>query len=86
MDIEEALRLTDLEKSYFGVELDDNERFAAALMAFKGLDSLIAGQGSPTATLEHIKTDHFSCLLKLIGREFQEVLNSRLEGGRWKTN
>lgn len=86
MNIEEALRLVEAENNYFSIEEDSNERFAAALLAFKGLDSLIAGQYSPTATLDHIKSDHLTCLLRLIGREFQEVLNSRLEGGKWKTN
>jgi hypothetical protein len=86
MDIKEALRMVEAENSYFGIEEDSNERFAAALMAFKGLHSLIAGQHSPSTTLDHIKSDHLTCLLRLIGREFQEVLNSRLEGGKWKTN
>jgi hypothetical protein len=86
MNIEEALRLADLENSYFGIEEDANERLASALMAFKAINGLLAGHNSPAATLEHVKIDHFSCLLRLVGREFQEVLNSRLEGGKWKTN
>ncbi len=86
MTLEEALRLTEAENSYFNADEDNNERLASALMAFKALDSLVAGQSSPATTLEHVKSDHLSSLLRLIGREFEEVLKGRQEGGLWKTN
>jgi Trk K+ transport system NAD-binding subunit len=85
MNIDEALRLAEAQNTSFGIEEDNNERFANALMAFRAVDSLLSS-GTPRSTLENVRIDDFSMLLRLIGHEFQEVLNSRLEGGRWKTN
>jgi hypothetical protein len=71
--------------AYFSAQEDPNERFEDTLAAYRAVTGLISGQilGS---NLEHIKSDDLNSLLRLIGHEFEQVLNSRKEGVSWKTN
>ncbi len=78
MTIEHTSRLADRSRTYFTDSNEPQDRFENALAAFRALDGLLCGQ-MLGGHLDHVSADDFISLLRLVGREFQEVHNAQAE-------